>query len=637
VTNVLDRLPFPEIWGADFEFGATPGGRQVPRCLVAREFRSGRLVRVWEDELLHMRTPPYSTGPESLFVAFYAPAEIACHRYLGWGTPARILDLYVEFRALRNGLIKPGTKGKNSLLGALAYFGLGTISAGEKDSMRDLALRGAPWAEGEPPVLMDYCQTDVDALLRLLLCMLPEILRREKGLAQALLRGRAQGAIGQIQDNGIPIDTPTLERLREGWDDIQDQLIAEVDRDFHVFEGRTFKMARFVEYLDRHNRPWPRLPSGALDLESDTFREMARTYYDLAPLHELRETLSRMRLNKLPVGEDGRNRTVLWSFQARTARNQPSNAEFIFGPSTWLRSLIKPGPGDAVAYLDYSSQEFLIGAALSGDQRAIAAYMEGDVYLAFAKQAGLVPPWATKETHAMVRDRCKALVLGIGYGMGVYTLARRLGQPTVYAKEQVDLYRSTYSRLCEWMQAAIDMAMLYGCINTVFGWPLHVGEYVLKPPRPFGGLSAPPPRREDDEGDLLLPNPRSLQNFPSQGNGAEMLRLALCLGIERGVKIVAPVHDAVMIEAPVAEIEDAVRTMREAMLEASSAVLGNGLQCHVKSMITKYPDRYSDPRGVVMWEKTMKLLAGLPGMCTHALPYLRPRTSNMCAHAPQVS
>jgi hypothetical protein len=102
----------------------------------------------------------------------------------------------------------------------------------------------------------------------------------------------------------------------------------------------------------------------------------------------------------LAIGPDGRNRTGLSPFRARTGRNQPSNAKFVFGPSRWLRSLIKPEPGRAVAYIDYGQQEHGIGAALSGDEAMQAAYRSGDPYLAFGKQCGAIPPDGTKATHA---------------------------------------------------------------------------------------------------------------------------------------------------------------------------------------------------------------------------------------------
>ena len=97
--------PFREVWAADFEFIAHPGERPDPVCLVARELKSGRDIRLWRDQL--GPSPPYATGPDTLFVAYYASAELGCHRALGWPMPARILDLFTEFRARTNGLPPP--------------------------------------------------------------------------------------------------------------------------------------------------------------------------------------------------------------------------------------------------------------------------------------------------------------------------------------------------------------------------------------------------------------------------------------------------------------------------------------------------------------------------------------------------
>jgi DNA polymerase I len=92
-------------------------------------------------------------------------------------------------------------------------------------------------------------------------------------------------------------------------------------------------------------------------------------------------------LNDLCVGPDNRNRMMLSAFASRSGRNQPSNTKFIFGPSVWLRGLIKPPPGYGLAYADWSQQEHGIAASLSGDPMMLEAYRSGDPYLAFAKQA----------------------------------------------------------------------------------------------------------------------------------------------------------------------------------------------------------------------------------------------------------
>ena len=87
-----------------------------------------------------------------------------------------------------------------------------------------------------------------------------------------------------------------------------------------------------------------------------------------------------------------------------------------------------------------------------------------------------------------------------------------------------------------------------------------------------------------------------------------MLRLACILGVEAGVKICAPVHDALLIEAPSEAIAEQVRSMQRVMAEASAYVLG-GFELRSDVKIISSPERYSDPRGTVMWERVEELLS----------------------------
>jgi hypothetical protein len=562
---------FKNVWLVDFEFDQPEGARPVVVCLVAREFFTGRLLRCWEGELA---APPFDTGPDSLFVAFYSSAEWGCHLALGWPLPARVLDLYVEFRCITSGRTRPNGSG---LLGALSYFGLDALDAVEKDAMRQLVLRGGPWTVEEKRAILGYCQSDVDSLGRLLPAMLPHI-----DFPRAMIRGRFMESVARMEFTGVPLDVPALDRIRCQWEAIQDRLIARIDQSFRIYEGRAFKTGRFAAWLGQRGIAWPRLPSGALALDDDTFREMARSHPEIGPLRELRMSLSQMRLNELAVGADGRNRCLLSPFASRTGRNQPSNTKFIFGPAVWLRGLIRPQPGDAVAYLDYEQQEFGIGAALSGDQAMIAAYVSGDPYLAFARQAGAVPPDATKETHAAERERFKVCALGVQYGMQAEGLARKLDGSPAHARELLRLHRATYPGYWRWSDAIRDYAILHGKLQAAFGWSLHVGENV---------------------------NPRSLRNFPLQANGAEILRLACCMATEQGIRVCCPVHDALLIEAADPEIDAAVKKCQAAMEEASRVVLG-GFTIRTEAQIVRYPGRYLDKRGVGMWNAVSELVGG---------------------------
>ena len=146
-------------------------------------------------------------------------------------------------------------------------------------------------------------------------------------------------------------------------------------------------------------------------------------------------------------------------------------------------------------------------------------------------------------------------------------------------------HRETYPRFWEWSDAMVDFAMLNNFIFTVFGWPVHLDEN---------------------------PNPRSLRNFPMQANGAEMLRIACILGTEAGIEICAPVHDAVLICAPIGRIEADVKAMQGYMAEASRLVLG-GFELGTDATIVHFPGRYQDKRGAVMWKRVNELIAQAAG------------------------
>jgi DNA polymerase I len=564
---------FREIWCADFEFRVDPGEHPWPVCMVAQEVKTGRVIRVWRNELLALNRAPFDVGTDALFVAYFASAEFGCFLELGWPLPENVLDLYVEHRVETNG---ERTLCGDGLLGALALRGLGHIDAGEKDEMRRLILDHQQWSDDEKRKILAYCASDVIGTVALFSKMTQSI-----DFPRALLRGRYMKAVAQMERTGVPVDTELYGRLVANWEVLKEGLIAAVDEDYRVYEGTTFKAQLFNDFLSGRGIPWPKYPNGTLRLDDDTFRDQARRWPQLQSLRELRVTLSNFRLTGLEVGADGHNRCLLSPFKAVTGRNQPSNSKFIFGPATWMRFLIKPPVGFGLAYIDFASQEIGIAAGLSGDERMAEGYRHGDPYIAFAKAAKLVPADATKATHKSIRDRCKSVVLGVNYGMGPDALASQAGITPAEAKELLRLHRDTYRTFWRWSEDIVSSAMLTGEIKTVFGWRRRVG-------------------RE--------PNPRSLMNFPMQANGAEMMRIAAIAGTEAGIQVCAPVHDAFLIAAPLDRLDQDVAKMQELMSKAGRAVTG-GLDIRTDAEVVRFPGRYMDERGKAMWKKVVGLLS----------------------------
>jgi DNA polymerase I-like protein with 3'-5' exonuclease and polymerase domains len=574
-------MSWKEIVVVDFEFETPPGDPVVPICMVANELVSGREFRLFQDELQRAPKPPFATGKDVLIIAYSAQAELSCYLALGWEMPETIVDLFFEYRAHTNGLRPTAVDKKlRKLSDALDYFKLDGLLAVGKREMQE-ALGGGAWKEKySKEEILDYCASDVVATIKLWEAMQPLITKTPQSTAQALWRGQYAVAVADIQHRGIPIDMGMRDQFLETWDIIKEDLIKETDADYGVFEGIHFRQKLYDDWIQRNSYDrWPTTPTGQYSRDKEALEEMAELYPEVNGLRELLVTLSSMHLHKITVGSDGRNRAHLFPFNTVTGRNSPSSAEFLFGAARWLRGLLKPPPGYGLAYVDWAQQEVAIAAALSGDGNLLQAYGSGDIYMAFAIQCGLAPPGATDKTHPHERDVCKTVILATQYGQGAVSLARRLKVSEREARDLLRKHRTTYSKFWSWSDDNLSKAMRDRSLCTVFGWPRHVvrGE-----------------------------NPRSLQNYRMQANGSEMMRLAAWFAVKRGIEVVAPVHDAFAIIAPLEEIDHRTEQMQQIMVEASRKVL-SGFEVGTEAKIVRYPDRYLDKRGEAMWGRVVKL------------------------------
>ncbi len=584
-------LPFREILCVDTEFypgkgkanGGVEGDASTPLCLVAYEMRSQRTNRLWQDKL--GSSPPYRLDNSALFIGYMNSAEFGFHIARGWGEPACSLDMYLEFRHFVNdGNAEPGDRGKGffSLDGALRYFCDDALDLTHKTDMRDRIIQGPPFTREERREILGYCEDDVAALARLVPHLIPII----RSLPHAMFRAKYAWAIAQEERRGVPVDQPWLTRIRNNWDGIRCDLTRKLDKP-HIYEIRKgkphWRKDRFAEFVKRNNMPWPRLESGALDESDQTFRAMEGTYGFVKTLRELRYSLSALKLNDLQVGNDARNRTLLSPYGTKTARNAPGNSKYVFGPARWIRFLITPPPGLALIHRDYCQQEVRIAAILSGDKALMEACLSGDVYLGLAEQLGFISGNMSMEKRKQVRKLFKTVVLGILYGLGTQTLAIRANISIYEAAEILARLKARFHVFYDYINHALDHAGLLLEVGTPYGWIMQ----------------CPP--------DI---NPRTVQNFPIQSTGAEILHVLSILAERRGIEIVAPVHDAVMAQAPIDQVKDVSAALDRLMRDASAVVLrghelptdelliGEGLQ----------HQRYYDDRGEEMWKMVTKLV-----------------------------
>ena len=579
--NIYDQ--FDEIVLADYEFnngGRNPrGGGNRPNivCLVAHELKSGRRFRLWYDQL--GSDPPYRNDCRTLFIAYYASAELTCHLSRGWNLPTHVLDFFIEFRRLTNNSNE--YQPPAGLLDALEYFNLDRIEAESKENWRDVVLRGGPWTEEEKQEILDYCESDVVALRKLLEVM------PVPNPGQSLLRGSYMRADAWMRHRGIPMDKPLCEDIAEHWPGLRLELIDDLNLRYPFFEGASFRQKLLGRWLIENGvKFWPLTPLGQLRTDADTLRAMADRCPNVAEFCYSKITLNQLKSFDLCVGDDGRNRCMLSAFASKTGRNQPSNSKYAFGLNAAFRSLIKPEPGQALVYLDFSGQEFAEAAYYSGDRTMIAAYKSGDPYSDWARKNNAMPANGNKYSHPNVRAVYKRASLGVLYTMGPFTLSEYVGVTVGRARALLKSHHETFPGYWRWINAVDNAAWSQRFLITALGWRMRI-----------------------------LPDARAgtISNFPMQANGADMLRLACCYAVDRGVPIIAPIHDAVLIDGPVDDIADIAREMQRCMVDASRAVLGGPtVRVDISKPLT-FPDRYIDGRdgSPELWDTTMRLLAQL--------------------------
>jgi DNA polymerase-1 len=591
---------FTTINVVDFEYEIKAGGLPNVLCMVVyvlNEFlQHVRTIRMWRGEF--GSTPPFDIGPNVLFVAYSAWAELTCFIVLGWLFPIHVFDLHTAYLAASNILLpynpdevrKRERKGLSDACRAYRIEGWENI---DKPAIAKTIAEGR-WREYGKEAVLDYCEEDVKNSVKLLRAQLRRYCDpRGRTLLPATDVPRvlhwsnySAKSVALIQARGMPIDVPLWNLVQENKKAVIGELLRQFDPSYggedpiYTPDGE-WSYARFERWLVRSGVPyWPRLASGKLDIDSDAFRMMSHIP-GIAGIHALRDSINFIAHARLPIGPDGRNRPSLFPFCTATGRNAHSKSPY--NAHAGLRSFML-FPSDTIgAYLDWRTQEIGIAAVASDDIALKTAYTSGDIYHALAQMCGLtndqnVARW--KREHPDVRARMKPLQLGINYGMGVPSLARGLDRHPLIASDIIELHRRTYPRFWQWRDNAVEVAMLERKIKSKFGWPLHIST---------------------------SPNIRTLYNFPMQSGGAEMLQLGTWRLCEAGIVPIMLIHDGILLEETDPErIEHA----KEIMLQAGRDVC-DGFEIGVDvDQLLKGGARYYDKRPMAkkMWATIMNAL-----------------------------
>jgi DNA polymerase-1 len=588
---------FGSVVVCDFEYEVADGDLPNVLCMVAcvldEHLEHVRTIRLWRGEF--GSTPPFDVGPDSLFVAYSAWAEMTCFSTLGWKFPTHVFDQHTAYLATSNVLLPydPGAvrnKPRKRLPDACRAYDIEGWERIDKDTIaKDIG--DGRWRDYGREQVFAYCEEDVRMSVQLLRAQL-----RDRHLTDTELvlhwSNYSAKSIAQIQARGMPIDMPLWNLVQENKAAVIGELLRRFDPShgsddpIYSLDGE-WSYARFERWLTSTGvSAWPRLDSGRLDIDGDAFRLMYHVP-GIEGLHALRDSLGVIVRAKLPIGRDGRNRPSLFPFGTATGRN--AHAKSLFNAHASVRSFMV-FPEDTIGvYLDWRTQEVGIAAALSGDTALMRDYAAGDIYHALARLCGLTDdydPENWKKQNAALRQRMKALQLGINYGMGVPSLARGLDRHPLIASMIIERHKRTYPRFWSWRADMVKKAMRQRCMESVFSWPLHL---------------------------TTSPNQRTLYNFPMQSGGAEMLRLAAWRLCEAGLIPSMLVHDGILLEV---SDREQVAVALEIMKAAGRDVCdGFEIDVDVDQMLVGGA-RYCDKRPVAqkMWASILNVLQAIRAM-----------------------
>ena len=231
-----------------------------------------------------------------------------------------------------------------------------------------------------------------------------------------------------------------------------------------------------------------------------------------------------------------------------------------------IRKAFSAPKGSVIMSADYSQIELRLMAHLCGDEHMIAAFRAGeDVHKAMAAKIFHKP---ADEVSADDRRVAKTANFGIMYGISAFGLAQRLGCPRKEASRIIEEYFASFPSIRGFLDSTLEAARRTGYVETLFGRRRYV------------------PDVNAHNANLRAMAERNAINAPIQGTAADIIKLAM-IGVDRAMqeqglrsRMVLQIHDELMLEVPVEEIEPVKRILVEQMENVVSLSVPLTVECN---------------------------------------------------------
>lgn len=415
-----------------------------------------------------------------------------------------------------------------------------------------------------------YAAEDADYALRLWLELKPRLVAEHLVSVYEKIERPLVPVIASMETEGVLVDRATL-RHQSG--ELAKRLLV-LETDIHKLAGHPFnvgspKQLGDILFTEMGLQGGSKGKTGAYSTSHDVLEPLAETHEIVAKVLDWRG-LSKLKstytdaLSEQISPKTGRVHTSFSMVGAATGRLSSTDPNLQNIPirteeGRAIRQAFIAAEGCELLSVDYSQIELRLAAAAANIEALIEAFHQGeDIHALTASQVFNIP--LTQMTPEK-RRQAKAINFGIIYGISGFGLAKQLGCSNSEASSFIRAYLDRFHELRDWMETTKEFARSHGYVETMFGRRIHIQ----------GINDKNPARRNGAE--------RQAINAPLQGTAADimkraMIRLPEALSAAKlDAKLLLQVHDELVFEVPVAQLDPTAELVKQVMKEAPSPAL----------------------------------------------------------------
>ncbi|MCM3323124.1 DNA polymerase I [Cytobacillus kochii] len=358
--------------------------------------------------------------------------------------------------------------------------------------------------------------------------------------------------LADMESAGIKVD---LKRLRSMGTELLEKLAA-IENRIHAYAGEAFNINSpkqlGVILFDKLRLPVMKKTKTGYSTSADVLEKLESKHEIIKEILEYRQ-LAKLQstyiegLLKVVNKETDKVHTRFNQALTQTGRlssTDPNlqNIPIRLEEGRKIRQAFIPSKKDWVIFAaDYSQIELRVLAHIAGDEKLISAFKEDlDIHTKTAMEVFHV---SKEEVTANMRRHAKAVNFGIVYGISDYGLSQSLSITRKEAGEFIDRYLTSYPAVKQYMEDIVQEAKQKGFVETL----LHRRRYL--------------PEITSRNFNLRSFAERTAMNTPIQGSAADIIKKAMIDMADRleneqlQSKLLLQVHDELIFEAPVEEIE----------------------------------------------------------------------------------